>query len=1219
MLQPVQAAVSPDMVIRQVYGGGGNSGATYKNDFIELYNRGTVAVDITGWSVQYASVTGSFGTTNITPLTGTVAPGAYYLIQEAAGAGGTVDLQSPDATGSIPMSGSNGKVALVNTTTALTGTCPTAGVVDFLGFGPTANCSETTPTASLSNTTAALRNDNGATDTDNNSLDFTIGAPAPRTLPGGSGLATPASGLTGASTLLTVTVTPGTSPASSGITVTADLSTIGGSATQAFYDDATNGDVTAADNTFSFQTTATGAPASLLLPATITDGQSRSGATTIAYQITSPNLVVSSTNPADAATDVPATSTFAITFSESVNVDTDWYTFTCGGNPVASTASAAPATTLTITPTASLPYNTACTVTVDPAKVTSVSSAAALTGTSTWGFTTQLMPVTVTSTVPANGATGVAVDSTFEINFNQSVSVTGTWYTFTCNGNAVAATVAPAGPASTYTITPSANLPVANICTVALAPANITSSDSVALTGTSSFSFSTISPDGCPVPALDYPLQASIGAIQGTELTAAKTGKVTVKGILTNHVAGTDGSTPPYAINQYGFYIQDTGDGNPFTSDGLFVYTGNTNQQGTTIPDGSAIMISGTISEFNKGTQITPIANGVVKCGTDTPIAPVTVNLPDDSDPVNLLERFENMLVHLPQDLTIDQNYFQGRYGQITVSPGGRLFNPTNGNLPGTVAEQIAALNRRMIVLDDNNNAQNPTITPYLGTGTYPYSDIFHPTRAGDLILGGTAPAQGLTGILDQGATNSTAGTYSPWYRIQPTVWPTITRGTNLRTTSPVNPGGNVKVAGFNLLNYFTTLDIKPYVLPYDANNTPRGADTQVEFERQRAKTVAAIIGLGADVTGAIELENNGGTAISNLVDYLNLATAPGTYDYVRDNIPTAGKPVVDGSLVTTDYIKAAIIYKPMVVTPVGASVWSAADIFDRQPLAQTFKSNLSGETFTVVVNHFKSKGSCPASGDVDTGQGCWNLRRTAQATELLNFVSTLGPNVVAVGDYNAYGAEDPINTLTASGALINEMLRVPAADRYTYVFDGAAGYLDQMLLTPGLDSKVTGVSIWHLNADEASLIDYNVEYKQPVYAAYSPDPYDGSVANRASDHDPILIGLNLNAAPQVANAIPDQAAIRGRSFAFTFADNTFSDANLVTEDKLTYTADLESGAALPAWLQFNATTRTFSGTPPTPAVLHVRVTATDQSGASVSTVFTLTVKAVFWMPMIGR
>jgi uncharacterized protein len=169
-------AVSPTLVISQVYGGGGNAGATYKNDFIEIFNRGTTTADVTGWSVQYAASAGT--SWQVTPLTGMIAPGQYYLIQESAGANGTIDLPTPDATGTINLSGTSGKVALVDNQTAFTVGCPTG--IDFVGFGTAANCSETTPTANLSNTTAALRAGNGCTDTDNNSTDFTVGAPNPR-------------------------------------------------------------------------------------------------------------------------------------------------------------------------------------------------------------------------------------------------------------------------------------------------------------------------------------------------------------------------------------------------------------------------------------------------------------------------------------------------------------------------------------------------------------------------------------------------------------------------------------------------------------------------------------------------------------------------------------------------------------------------------------------------------------------------------------------------------------------------------------------------------------------------------------------------------------------------------------------------------------------------------------------------------------------------------
>jgi uncharacterized protein len=282
---PVQA-VSDTIVISQVYGGGGNSGATYKNDFVELFNRGVTAVSLNGWSVQYASATGtSWQRTNLTNVT--LAPGHYYLVQEAAGAGGTVNLPTPDATGTIAMSGTAGKVALVNNQTTLTGSCPLSSVIDFVGFG-TANCFEGTgPTPALSNTTAALRQANGATDTDNNSADFVVGAPNPRNslFPFAAvGAATPAALLAGESTLLTVTVSPATSPVSTGINVSCNLASIGGVASQALYDDGTNGDQTAGDNTFSFATTDT-TPGTQSLTCTFADAQGRIGTTTIALTL----------------------------------------------------------------------------------------------------------------------------------------------------------------------------------------------------------------------------------------------------------------------------------------------------------------------------------------------------------------------------------------------------------------------------------------------------------------------------------------------------------------------------------------------------------------------------------------------------------------------------------------------------------------------------------------------------------------------------------------------------------------------------------------------------------------------------------------------------------------------------------------------------------------------------------------------------------------------
>ena len=172
---------SPQIVVTQIFGGGGNSGAPFRNDFIEIFNRGTVAVNLAGWSVQYASATAA--TWSVTPLTPIVLlPGQYYLIQESSGGSNGFLLQAPDATGTIAMAAGSGKVALVKNSTALTGTCPNnADIIDLVGYGNTANCFRgSAPAPAASNTNALLRKANGCQDLRNNATDFATGPPNPR-------------------------------------------------------------------------------------------------------------------------------------------------------------------------------------------------------------------------------------------------------------------------------------------------------------------------------------------------------------------------------------------------------------------------------------------------------------------------------------------------------------------------------------------------------------------------------------------------------------------------------------------------------------------------------------------------------------------------------------------------------------------------------------------------------------------------------------------------------------------------------------------------------------------------------------------------------------------------------------------------------------------------------------------------------------------------------
>ena len=211
------------------------------------------------------------------------------------------------------------------------------------------------------------------------------------------------------------------------------------------------------------------------------------------------------------------------------------------------------------------------------------------------------------------------------------------------------------------------------------------------------------------------------------------------------------------------------------------------------------------------------------------------------------------------------------------------------------------------------------------------------------------------------------------------------------------------------------------------------------------------------------------------------------------------------------------MIYKPATVVLVGNAVTTNQSPFDfgnRQPLVQTFKEIATNEELTIAVNHFKSKGSCgSASGnnlDQGDGQGCWNELRTQAANGLITWLNTQptgtsDDDFLIIGDLNAYGKEDPINAITDDNYhnLIADHL---GSAGYSYSFGGEIGYLDHALASDNLASQVVDATIWHINADEPRKFDYNTEYKSPeqLLSYYAEDAY------RASDHDPIIISLNL-------------------------------------------------------------------------------------------------------------
>ena len=594
------------------------------------------------------------------------------------------------------------------------------------------------------------------------------------------------------------------------------------------------------------------------------------------------------------------------------------------------------------------------------------------------------------------------------------------------------------------------------------------------------------------------PVAATIPAIQGSGATSAMVGQLVItSGVVTR-------------VNGNGFFIQDiNGDNNPDTSDGIFVFTGT-----TVYPDavpGNLVQVTGPVAEFASGagtaaTPLTQIANptSVSFLGSGYSIAPVVVTLP--VAPGESLERYEGMLVRIDGALTVQQNFLQARFGQLTLGASGRHETPTNRFRPNSPqALALADLQARSrVMLDDGASTQNPNPTPYFGANGLP--------RAGDTVAN-------LVGTLDFGLSGtSSAG--PGLYRLHPVAAPVFT-ATNPRPRALAGlDNDKTKIAAMNVLNYFTTFTNGQTAdgqsgqgctlgTSTSAGNC-RGANNLAEFQRQRDKIVRALAGLDADVVGLMEIQNNGNIAAQNLVDSLNAQVRSGPW-------AVAPLPALSTG---TDAIRLAMIYKPAKVTLVGGAVSDTDPVNNRPTLAQTFAAP-GGERFTVVVNHLKSKGSCPNAGDpaaagnldIGDGQGCWNALRLQQAQRLRTFVAQLQQNsgtadVLMVGDMNSYGQEDPIFELTSNG-YIDQAARYNSF-AYTYVFDAMAGRLDHAITSASMSPKIVATKLWHINADEQIAFDYNLESKQPACATCAPDPANRYDPYRSSDHDPILVVVDF-------------------------------------------------------------------------------------------------------------
>lgn len=615
-------------------------------------------------------------------------------------------------------------------------------------------------------------------------------------------------------------------------------------------------------------------------------------------------------------------------------------------------------------------------------------------------------------------------------------------------------------------------------------------------------------------PGGGEPTSYLISEIQGSGTASLLTGEyVLVSAIVTYTVAD-------------GFYLQEEdgdADGNGATSEGIFVFTGGA--PGVAV--GDKVEVAGTVAEYFDFTEITDVTDIIsLSSGNAQPSSAAITLSPDFA--ANL-EHYEGMAITLmsgtDDPLTVIENFDLARYGEVTVSAGSQI-QPTQIFDPTTQRSEIEALQaanaNNRLTIDDGSSVQNPDEFRYIpalsgdnGNGYLDAGDTF--TEDGPTLRLGAEFTGSVEGVLSYG--------FGAYKMLVDGVLP-VDETTNgaARPDAPEDVGGRLTVSSFNLLNFFTTLNDGSGAGSGPNNLEPRGATSAEDLARQTDKIVEAMLQIDASVFGLQELENNGfdsASAIATLVDALNAAAEPGvTYAFVD---PT--EPGSDG-FIGTDAITTGLIYKTNEVSLVASDFLVFDDGSQQQSrpaVTATFEENGTGGQFTVSVNHLKSKSGTGTGADADQGdgQGAFNATRTAAAQQLAEWLSSDNPDgylaqngvgdtdVLVIGDLNSYAQEDPVDAIRDAGYVDLIDSFIGQQDAFSYIFDGQQGTLDQGLASQSLASQVSGVTEWHINAQEPGLFSYSTEFKDPAF--YNDDVY------ATSDHDPLLIGLNLGGNPFIA------------------------------------------------------------------------------------------------------
>jgi hypothetical protein len=610
-----------------------------------------------------------------------------------------------------------------------------------------------------------------------------------------------------------------------------------------------------------------------------------------------------------------------------------------------------------------------------------------------------------------------------------------------------------------------------------------------------------------------------------------------------------------------GFYLQSLEDDyNPNTSEGLFVYT---NQSSSSLKPGDVVCARGKVQEYYQQTQLKAEDHQWTTQGNQpVPQATAIEILPSDDNFDQTLERYEGMLVRTTDalDMRVTRTFkfdYKAMRNNMVLAQGHVNRHPNQRYVAGSDASKAQRDDngQRRLFVESDQKAANGVVPYYPDFGR---TDVDQDGSTEDYIRVDD------TLVGAEGVLNYSYGEY------RLTVTNELSEGNFIhndpRTEAPLLAEGDLRIASFNVLNYFNS----PFggdANPYGSN---RGAKSAGEFEIQQEKIVRAILQLDADIIGLMEIENNGfgdGGAIHQLVEQLNqqIDKPENRYHYVAIDSNQDGT-IDSRDTVGTDAITTGLIYRNQHVsltTPriIHMPSQQAPAVYDkdgnmiedgknyqRDTLAPTFKvssSNGTEQTLTVAVNHFKSKGSAcweDAAAVENGGQGqqdpdfqgsCENFR-VAAAVALGEALKTIKGHQVILGDLNAYGKEDPLLVLTdytpekygktihaARDTFINgkpqfgdqgadvthgygyiSAVSMIHPDNWSYSYNDEVGSLDHILISPSLKTHVIDATDWHINAAESSLFDYNNKHKGDL-PKYR-DQY------RASDHDPAVLELKM-------------------------------------------------------------------------------------------------------------